>query len=64
MTPIVADFRGENQQTMYLGFWRLGARKPAPLLGVGENCAPEVSKSGQTMAPGAADHAKGHFGLA
>lgn len=32
---------------MYLGFWRLGARKPAPLLGVGEKCASKVSKSGE-----------------
>ena len=31
---------------MYLGFWRLAPRKPAPLQGVGEKCASEVSKSG------------------
>ena len=36
----------EKQQSMYLGFWRLNARKPAPLLGDGQNCASEVSKSG------------------
>ena len=34
---------------MYLGVWRLGARKPAPLLGVGEKCALEVSNSGKRM---------------
>ncbi|MFY9329845.1 MAG: EAL domain-containing protein [Georgfuchsia sp.] len=33
---------------MYLGFWRLDARKPALLLGVSEKCASEVSKSGLT----------------
>ena len=32
---------------MYLGFWRLDARKPPPLLEVSEKYAPEVSKSGQ-----------------
>jgi len=31
---------------MYLGFWRLDARKPPPLLEVSEKYAPEVSKSG------------------
>ncbi len=31
---------------MYLGFWRLDARKPAPLLGVSEICASKVSNSG------------------
>jgi hypothetical protein len=46
MAAIVAAFRGENQQSMYLGFWRLGARKPAPLLGVSEICASKVSNSG------------------
>jgi hypothetical protein len=46
MDPIVAAFRGENQQSMYLGFWRLDARKPAPLLGVSLKCALKVSNSG------------------
>jgi len=31
---------------MYLGFWRHNARKPAPLQGVSEKCASEVSNSG------------------
>jgi cytochrome c-type biogenesis protein CcmF len=35
---------------MYLGVWRLDARKPAPLLGVGEKYALEVSNSGQRPA--------------
>jgi len=30
---------------MYLGFWRFGPRKPAPLQGFGENFASQVSKS-------------------
>ena len=34
---------------MYLGFWRLDARKPPPLLEVSEKYAPEVSKSGYTL---------------
>ena len=33
---------------MYLGFWRLDARKPPPLLEVSEKYAPEVSKSGHS----------------
>ena len=49
MAPIVAAFRGENQPSMYLGFLRLGARKPAQLQGVGEKCALEVSKSGAAV---------------
>ena len=51
MPPIVAAFRGEYQQSMYLGVWRLGARNPAPLLGVGEKCALEVSNSGLGAPP-------------
>ena len=31
---------------MYLGVWRLNARKPVPLLAGGQNYASEVSKSG------------------
>ncbi|GHU33878.1 hypothetical protein AGMMS50256_26640 [Betaproteobacteria bacterium] len=31
---------------MYLGFRRFDARKPAPFLGVTQNCASKVSKSG------------------
>jgi len=31
---------------MYLGLWRLYARKPAPLLGGSQNCASEVSNLG------------------
>jgi hypothetical protein len=34
---------------MYLGLWRLDARKPAPLLAGSEKCASEVSKSGLTF---------------
>lgn len=43
---MVEVFRGENQQSMYLGFLRLGAREPAPLLGIDRKCASKVSKSG------------------
>jgi len=46
MAAIVAAFRSKNQQSMYLGFWRVDARKPAPLLEVSEKCASEVSNSG------------------
>jgi hypothetical protein len=50
MAPIVEPSGYKNQQSMYLGFWRLNARKPASLLGVSEKCAAKVSKSGHTGA--------------
>ena len=34
---------------MYLGFWRIIALKPAPLLEVGRKCVSELSNSGQTV---------------
>jgi hypothetical protein len=34
-----------------LGFWRLNARKPVPLLGTIENCTSKVSKSGFGVGP-------------
>ena len=37
--------------SMYLGFLRLNAPKPALLLGVGEKYASEVSKSGMKEVP-------------
>jgi diguanylate cyclase len=46
MHSTVAGLRAKNQQPVYLGFWRLIALKPAPLLGVGRKCALELSNSG------------------
>jgi len=34
---------------MYLGFWRIIALKPAPLLEVGRKCASELSNSGADL---------------
>ena len=34
---------------MYLGVWRSAARKPAPLLGVTQECASKVSNSGRGL---------------
>ena len=34
---------------MYLGFWRIIALKPAPLLEVGRKCVSELSNSGPCM---------------
>ncbi len=34
---------------MYLGFWRIIALKPAPLLEVGRKCVSELSNSGVSV---------------
>ena len=43
----VAAFGTKNQQSVYLGFWRVMDPKPAPLLGVGPKCVLELSNSGR-----------------